>query len=54
MIGVLVASAFLVVGAEAKVIASNLSGDPYQQGDNSSGLSVIINGSFTVDGVEVE
>ena len=44
----------LVVGAEAKVIASNLSGDPYQQGDNSSGLSVIINGSFTVDGVEVE
>lgn len=44
----------LVVGAEAQVVASNLSGDPYQQGDNSSGLSVIINGSFTVDGAEVE
>lgn len=45
--------AALVIGANAKVIATNLTGDPYQQGDNSSGLAVTINGTFTNDGADV-
>ena len=40
----------ITIGSGAKVTATNISGDPYVQGDNSSGLTLEVNGSFTCNG----
>ena len=43
----------LTIDAPAVIQATEISGDPYAQGDNSSGIMVTINGTFTVDGKAV-
>ena len=42
--------ASLTIASGASVIATNLTEDPVVAGDNSSGLAVTIEGTFTVDG----